>query len=168
MSTPKFMLDGTSLVSITRTFGTIAVVVLMSYTCIAGPNSVQVYYSLCPKQAPQEAQYDSGRDALSQLLPSDTRTPQSKKTKRNVRKNLTTPSSSEEEDVSIALFLKRMADSREELTKRAKYDSVITNLQIALKNEREAKLCDDHRALAIWSAEIDFLLEQKKNIASAM
>ena len=133
------MLDGTSLVSVTRTFGTIAVVVLMSYTCIARPNSVQVYY-----------------------------TPQSKKTKRNVRKNLTTPSSLEEEDVSIALSLKRMADSREELTKRAKYDSVITNLQIALKNEREAKLCDDHRALAIWSAEIDFLLEQKKNIASAM
>ena len=58
--------------------------------------------------------------------------------------------------MSIALSLKRMADSREELTKRAKYDSVITNLQIALKNEREAKLCDDHRALAIWSAKIDF------------
>ena len=44
----------------------------------------------------------------------------------------------------------------------------LANLQIALKDEREAKLCDDHRALEIWSAEIDFLREQKKNIASGM
>ena len=44
----------------------------------------------------------------------------------------------------------------------------IANLQIALKNEREAKLCDDLRALEIWSAEIDFLREQKKNITAGM
>ena len=38
------------------------------------------------KQAPQEAQYDSGRDALSQLLPSDTRTPNPKEQKEMYRK----------------------------------------------------------------------------------
>ena len=48
------------------------------------------------------------------------------------------------------------------MTKRAKYDSVINNLQIALRNEREAKQIGDDRALAIWSVEVDFLLEQKK------
>ena len=56
------------------------------------------------------------------------------------------------------MSLKRMADSREDLTKRAKYDSVIKNLQIALRNEREAKQNGDDRALAIWSVEVDFLL----------
>ena len=125
----------------------------MSYTCIAGPNSVQVYYSLCPNRPHKK--HNLEKRFVSATSKRHTH-PNPKKTKRNVRKNLTPPSSSEEEDVSIALSLKRMADYREELTKRAKYDSVITNLQIALKNEREAKLCDDHRALAIWSAEFIF------------
>ena len=114
------------------------------------------------KQAPKEAQFDSGRDALSQLIPTEKAT-NSTNIRKSSRKHLAnTPPSPDQDENSISVSLKRMADSREDLTKRAKYDSVINNLQIALRNEREAKQIGDDRALAIWSVEVDFLLEQKK------